>query len=419
MSESFAVVAAKIRKQGAGELAPELALDLLLNELVEEVRAATLASGAAIALWRGDSMVCRASAGSTAPDLGVPLATHQGLSGICVQSRQMQICTDVVGDTRVDEDASRQLGVRSIVVYPILAESELLGILEVFSARPHAFGERDIQIVRGLSHRIVENVLQSRRVASAEAEKIEGQEHIPEDAPILAAPPEASLPTQRDYLTPILILLIVGVAIFLGWVLGRAGWLKSIGVPVGPVTSIATPRAVADSPSNPRTSGAQIAMKVPAEAAGQHNMAGPDSATATSQKRPVTPGGLTIYQDGKVIFHQAPSSPPPASSQNNGEASPARLLQLAPEIANSYVDRRVEPQYPEAAREQHIQGAVTVDAVVDRQGVVQKVSPVDGPPQLISAAMSAVRQWHFHPFQPKGIPQEFETRITVKFVLPR
>src|SRR5277367_5160092 len=45
---------------------PELALDLLLNELVVRAAEATHASSAALALVRGDEMVCRAATGHLA-----------------------------------------------------------------------------------------------------------------------------------------------------------------------------------------------------------------------------------------------------------------------------------------------------------------------------------------------------------------
>src|SRR5262245_56873584 len=61
-----------------GEVSAELALDLILNEIVEQARLATTATGAAVALRRGDEMACRATAGPNAPDLGVSLNTRSG-----------------------------------------------------------------------------------------------------------------------------------------------------------------------------------------------------------------------------------------------------------------------------------------------------------------------------------------------------
>lgn len=73
---------------GGGALSADLALDLVLNEIVEHARLATGATAAAIALARGDEIVCRATTGSNAPDLGVQLNVHSGLSGACVQSKK-------------------------------------------------------------------------------------------------------------------------------------------------------------------------------------------------------------------------------------------------------------------------------------------------------------------------------------------
>ena len=48
---------------GGGDLSSDLALDILLNAIVDQARLATGASGAAIALVKDGEMVCRATAG--------------------------------------------------------------------------------------------------------------------------------------------------------------------------------------------------------------------------------------------------------------------------------------------------------------------------------------------------------------------
>ena len=70
---------------------PGLGLDLVLNELVVRAATATRARAAALALKRGDEMVCRAATGDHAPDLGIPLNTRDGLSGACLRSHQSQL----------------------------------------------------------------------------------------------------------------------------------------------------------------------------------------------------------------------------------------------------------------------------------------------------------------------------------------
>ena len=98
---------------------PDLALDLVLNELVVRAADATHASAAALALVRGDEMVYRAATGLHAPDLGIPLNTRDGLSGACVRTRWPQHCNDTESDARVDPAASRRLGIRSMLIVPV------------------------------------------------------------------------------------------------------------------------------------------------------------------------------------------------------------------------------------------------------------------------------------------------------------
>ena len=83
-----------------------------------------------------------------------------------------------------------------------------------------------------------------------------------------------------------------------------------------------------------------------------------------------------------------------------------------------YLLERVEPQYPEAARQQHIQGPVVLNVLVGTSGLVRQLKVISGDPQLVKAASEAVRQWRFKPHQLKGKTVEFETRITVNFALP-
>ena len=155
---SLAELATALSAHGGGVLSADLALDLVLNEIVEHARLATGATAAAIALVRGDEIVCRATTGANAPDLGVKLDVHSGLSGACVQSKKWQRCDDSETDSRVDAEICRDLGVRSILVFPVVREDKLLGVFEIFSPRPNAFSDREIQTLQALSRSIVNNV---------------------------------------------------------------------------------------------------------------------------------------------------------------------------------------------------------------------------------------------------------------------
>ena len=78
---------------------------------------------------------------------------------------------------------------------------------------------------------------------------------------------------------------------------------------------------------------------------------------------------------------------------------------------------RVEPVYPEDAKQQGIQGTVKLHAVIGRHGSVETLQSVNGPPLLVAAAMNAVRQWRFSETLLAGQTVETEEDIDVIFRL--
>src|SRR5277367_1723155 len=174
---SLTELATALSAHGGGALSADLALDLVLNEIVEHARLATGATAAAIALARGDEIVCRATTGANAPDLGVKLDVDAGLSGACVQSKQWQRCDDTETDSRVDAEVCRDLGVRSILVFPVVREEKLLGVFEIFSPRPNAFSDREIQTLQALSRSIINNVDRAADVLNPSAPMFPSSSH--------------------------------------------------------------------------------------------------------------------------------------------------------------------------------------------------------------------------------------------------
>jgi hypothetical protein len=81
---SFSELTRLLGQHGAGSTSQDLAIDLMLHEVVSQACVATHAAGAAIALAQGDKFVCRATTGDHAPDLGSCLSVDSGLSGACI-----------------------------------------------------------------------------------------------------------------------------------------------------------------------------------------------------------------------------------------------------------------------------------------------------------------------------------------------
>jgi protein TonB len=83
------------------------------------------------------------------------------------------------------------------------------------------------------------------------------------------------------------------------------------------------------------------------------------------------------------------------------------------------VVRKVLPEYPIVAKQLRIQGAVLLLATIGRDGRVEHVEAVKGPPLLVQPAMRAVEQWKYRPYVLNREAVEVQTQITVNFVLNR
>jgi TonB family protein len=81
------------------------------------------------------------------------------------------------------------------------------------------------------------------------------------------------------------------------------------------------------------------------------------------------------------------------------------------------VSHSVQPGYPLLARQMNLQGAVTLQALISRDGLIQNLNVVSGPPILAAAAREAVKQWHFKPHYAGGEAVETEAKITVNFTI--
>jgi putative methionine-R-sulfoxide reductase with GAF domain len=129
-------------------------LNVALQLLAERAQYITGASGAAVALREGEELICRARAGPSAPEIGAQLQVSSGLTGESVRTREILRCNDATTDPRVDQQSCRILGIRSVMVMPLLHEQEVTGVFELLSDRTHAFEERDVIALQRLGEMI-------------------------------------------------------------------------------------------------------------------------------------------------------------------------------------------------------------------------------------------------------------------------
>lgn len=103
----------------------------------------------------GRIMTCRAVAGRTTLQIGAPVNTSAGFTGECIRSARPLRCDDAGSDDRVDAEACRELGIRSILAAPVLYERDIVGLLEVFSSGAFAFDDGDLAVVERLAQTVV------------------------------------------------------------------------------------------------------------------------------------------------------------------------------------------------------------------------------------------------------------------------
>jgi len=138
--------------------AGEIDLEPGISIIAEKAQTLTGATGAAIALRRGNEIVCRARTGRTAPDVGVRLQTDSGLSAECVRSGEVLLCHDAESNPRADWASCRRMGVRSILVAPLRHFQRTLGVFEVLSSTPHAFDDNDVATMQFLAGMMVATI---------------------------------------------------------------------------------------------------------------------------------------------------------------------------------------------------------------------------------------------------------------------
>jgi putative methionine-R-sulfoxide reductase with GAF domain len=138
-------------------------LESALQLIAERSGAFTGADGSAIALAENRGMVCRASSGD-APPIGATLEIGSGFSGYCARTGFLQRCDEAETDPRVDRESCRLLGIRSMIAVPIRLGETVIGLLEVFSSKAHAFNDRDGTILQRLADTVLAAVNRTARV---------------------------------------------------------------------------------------------------------------------------------------------------------------------------------------------------------------------------------------------------------------
>jgi signal transduction histidine kinase len=145
----------------------------VMTLIAERTQKLTRAEGAAIELIERDELVYRVGTGTASRHVGLRLAIASSLSGQCMRLNETLRCDDTESDPRVNREACRKIGLRSMVVVPLYYNGRAVGVLKVLSTRPGAFSERDaraLQLMAGLIGAAMSNAaeFESRQALLAE-----------------------------------------------------------------------------------------------------------------------------------------------------------------------------------------------------------------------------------------------------------
>ncbi len=130
-----------------------LELDAFFALVIVRLDALTQAAGVVLELIEGDELVYRATSGAAAEQRGLRLKLDSSLSGLSVKSGEVLHSRDTETDGRVNIDACRRMGIRSMLVAPLFDDHGAIGVLKIMGAQPDAFDEghrQTLQLMAGL-----------------------------------------------------------------------------------------------------------------------------------------------------------------------------------------------------------------------------------------------------------------------------
>jgi diguanylate cyclase (GGDEF)-like protein len=124
-------------------------------------QAITQAGGAAVEIAEFGEVIERASTGSLADTASAPSRIAAVLLRVALRAGEALNCADSEHDPRVDREACREAGLRSMLCVPLISDGATVGVLKVVSAAPAAFDDIDVAVLRLLGAVITATMTQA------------------------------------------------------------------------------------------------------------------------------------------------------------------------------------------------------------------------------------------------------------------
>jgi TonB family protein len=178
-------------------------------------------------------------------------------------------------------------------------------------------------------------------------------------------------------------------------------------------------RVVALDPQNNEAMGyLNLMYRAKADLEETDQAASADSASADRWVHQALDAARAKFKSGMLNGpDQAPPPPPPPPPPASGVMTPDRI-RVGGNVQAANLIQKVEPVYPDLARQARIQGTVRFNATIAKDGTIMNLQVLSGHPLLVQAAVEAVKKWLYKPTMLNGSPVEVITTIDVDFTLP-
>lgn len=117
----------------------------VVEAVIHRAQELTRSTGSVVEILDGDKLVYWAASGSVSGQVGLRLPMRGSLSGLCIAENRVLRCDDAEHDPRVNLEACRRVGLRSMLVIPLRHEGRAFGVLKVVSPFPFAYREDDVR----------------------------------------------------------------------------------------------------------------------------------------------------------------------------------------------------------------------------------------------------------------------------------
>lgn len=158
----------------------KLGLDInaVMTLVAEQIQSITQAKGVIVELAEDGDMVYRAVSNGANDFLGLRLKMDSSLSGLCIAQNTTLYCKDSEVDERVDRDACRRVGLRSMAVVPLIHCDEPIGVLKIYSEHVNAFKDSDINLLSLMSELIAAAMYHATKYGAQELYKLATQDNL-------------------------------------------------------------------------------------------------------------------------------------------------------------------------------------------------------------------------------------------------